>query len=25
MQEKVKGLVLDTVGFHHLQELWIES
>lgn len=25
MQSKVKGLVLDTVGFHHLQELWIES
>lgn len=25
MREEVKGLTLDGVGFHHLQEIWIEE
>ena len=25
MREAVQGLTLDTVGFHHLQEIWIET
>ena len=25
MREAVHGLTLDTVGFHHLQEMWVES
>lgn len=25
MREVVQGLTLDTVGFHHLQEIWVES
>ena len=25
MRSEVKGVVLDSVGFHHLQEIWIEE